>query len=82
MPYVIREVLGGRLGRLLLCDLVLAVTVCTLTVHAAAVRLMFAMARDNNLPFSEPLARVSETSRTPTACRPSCSGPRPPSCCW
>ncbi|MEW4570409.1 amino acid permease [Tautonia sp. JC769] len=66
MPYVIKQVLGDRLGRPLLCLLVVAITVCTLTVHAAAVRLMFAMARDNNLPFSETLAHISETSRTPT----------------
>lgn len=66
MPYIITQVLGSALGRPLLCLLVVAVTVCTLTVHAAAVRLMFAMARDNNLPFSEGLARISETSRTPT----------------
>jgi urea carboxylase system permease len=66
MPYVITQVLGAALGRPLLCVLVVAITVCTLTVHAAAVRLMFAMARDNNLPFSEGLARISETSRTPT----------------
>ncbi len=65
MPYVIRQVLGDRLGPLLLCDLALAVTVCTLTVHAAAVRLIFAMARDNNLPFSDALARISEAWRTP-----------------
>lgn len=65
MPYIIKEVLGDGLGRLLLCDLAMAVTVCTLTVHAAAVRLMFAMARDNNLPFSEALANVPEASRTP-----------------
>jgi urea carboxylase system permease len=66
MPLVIREVLGNSFGRFLLCDLALAVTVCTLTVHAAAVRLVFAMARDNNLPFSRHLAEVSRTSRTPT----------------
>lgn len=67
MPYLIRTVLGERLGPLLLCDLALAITVCSLTVHAAAVRLIFAMARDNNLPFSEALARISETTRTPVA---------------
>ena len=66
MALVIREALGPRLGRLLLCDVILAIVVCTLTVHAAAVRLMFSMARDNNLPCSEALARISATSRTPT----------------
>jgi urea carboxylase system permease len=66
MPYIINQVLGSRFGPVLLLDLALAVTVCTLTVHAAAVRLMFSMARDNSLPFSEAFARVPEASRTPT----------------
>jgi urea carboxylase system permease len=65
MPYIIKQVLGDRLGVVLLADVALAIVVCTLTVHAAAVRLVFAMARDNVLPFSEPLARIAESSRTP-----------------
>lgn len=65
MPHVIRQVLGDRLGPLLLADLVLAITVCTLAVHAAAVRLVFAMARDNHLPFSDTLATVSDETGTP-----------------
>jgi urea carboxylase system permease len=65
MPAIIKQALGDRLGRALLADVALAVTVCTLTVHAAAVRLVFAMARDNHLPGSAALARVAATSRTP-----------------
>lgn len=65
MPLLIKETLGDRVGLALLCDVALAIVVCTLTVHAAAVRLVFAMARDNNLPFSEALARMSEKSRSP-----------------
>lgn len=66
MPMVVKQVLGDRFGGLLLCDIALAVIVCTLTVHAAAVRLMFAMARDGNLPFAHALASVPARSRTPT----------------
>jgi amino acid transporter len=66
MPAIIRAALGDQLGRLLLCDVVLAITVCTLTVHAAVVRLVFAMARDNGLPGAEALAKVPEASRAPT----------------
>jgi amino acid transporter len=44
---------------------VFAITVCALAVHTGAVRLMFAMARDNNLPFGRALARVSGASHTP-----------------
>ena len=38
-------------------------TVCALAVHASAVRLIFAMARDNNLPFARFLARVQHDDR-------------------
>lgn len=65
MPYIIKQALGPEIGLLLLCDVAFAVAVCTLTVHASAVRLMFAMARDNNLPCSRALARLPESSRTP-----------------
>jgi urea carboxylase system permease len=65
LPYIVKSVLGGGLGTVFLCDVIFAITVCTLAVHTGTVRLMFAMSRDNNLPFSRALARVSQTSRTP-----------------
>jgi urea carboxylase system permease len=65
MPLIIKQVLGPGPGRALLVVVAMAITVCTLTVHAAAVRLVFAMARDGALPFARPLARVSERSRAP-----------------
>lgn len=65
MPSIIKDVLGSRVGLALLCNIALAIVVCTLTVHAAAVRLVFAMARDNCLPFSEALAWLPGASRTP-----------------
>jgi amino acid transporter len=39
--------------------------VCSLAVHTAAIRLTFAMARDNALPFGEKLARVNSHTQTP-----------------
>lgn len=57
--------LGGALGTPFLAVMAFAIVVCTLTVHAAAVRLMFSMARDNALPWSRSLARVGEGTRTP-----------------
>jgi len=42
-----------------------AITVCALAVHTGAIRLMFAMARDGLLPFSEVLARVAPATGTP-----------------
>lgn len=65
MQLAIKETLGSGLGMLLLCDVALAILICTLTVHAAAVRLVFAMARDNNLPWSHALAWLPGSSRTP-----------------
>ena len=66
MAAIIQEALGSTWGRLLLADVVLAIVVCTLTVHAAAVRLIFAMARDNSLPGSGALARMpGSTTRSP-----------------
>jgi urea carboxylase system permease len=65
LAHGVKEVLGDRLGTLFLCDVIFAVTVCALAVHTATVRLMFAMARDNQLPFGARLAHVSPRSRTP-----------------
>ncbi len=42
-----------------------AIFVCCLSILAATIRLAFGMARDNNLPFSRPLARVSPRLHTP-----------------
>jgi amino acid transporter len=42
-----------------------AIFVCCLSILAATIRLCFGMARDNQLPFSSPLAKVSPTLHTP-----------------
>ena len=42
-----------------------AIFVCCLSILAATIRLCFGMSRDNPLPFSKPLARVSPTLHTP-----------------
>lgn len=55
----------GPLGTIFLICIVIAVTVCTLAVHTAAIRLTFAMARDNALPFGERLATVNPKTQTP-----------------
>ena len=65
MARIIQDALGSEWGRWLLADVVLAIVVCTLTVHASAVRLVFAMARDNGLPGSEALARLPGRARSP-----------------
>jgi amino acid transporter len=42
-----------------------AIFVCCLSILAATIRLTFGMARDNQLPFSKPLAKVSPKLHTP-----------------
>jgi urea carboxylase system permease len=65
LQYIVEQVMWGPLGRVFLTCIVVAVTVCTLAVHTAAIRLTFAMARDNALPFGEKLARVHPKTQTP-----------------
>jgi urea carboxylase system permease len=65
LQYIVEQVMWGPLGTIFLICIVVAVTVCTLAVHTAAIRLTFAMARDNALPFGEKLARVNPKTQTP-----------------
>jgi len=65
LPFIVKDVLGNTLGNVFLWAVVIAITVCCLAIHTASVRLTFAMARDNNLPFGTALSRVSDQSRTP-----------------
>ncbi|ATL66329.1 APC family permease [Nocardia terpenica] len=65
LQYIVKQVMWGPLGTVFLCCIVVAVTVCALAVHTAAIRMAFAMARDNALPFGEKLARVHSRTQTP-----------------
>jgi urea carboxylase system permease len=65
LQYIVEQVMWGPLGKIFLICIVVAVTVCSLAVHTAAIRLAFAMARDNALPFGERLARVNSETQTP-----------------
>ena len=65
LPFLVKDVLGPGLGNLFLVDVVFAVFVCALAVHAGTVRLVFAMARDNNLPFAHLLGHVGERTHAP-----------------
>jgi urea carboxylase system permease len=65
LQYIVEQVMWGPLGTIFLICIVIAVTVCTLAVHTAAIRLTFAMARDNALPFGERLATVHPKTQTP-----------------
>jgi urea carboxylase system permease len=62
---VLLQVAGGTIGRIFLITISIAVIVCLLAVHTAAIRLMFAMARDNGLPAGSVLARIDPKHKTP-----------------
>jgi urea carboxylase system permease len=65
LQFVILDVLGNTIGKIFLVCVVIAVTVCCLAVHTATIRMMFAMARDNNLPAGAHLARIHPVTKTP-----------------
>ncbi|MEB3371063.1 APC family permease [Saccharopolyspora mangrovi] len=65
LQFVLSDALGPFVGRLFLLAIFVAITVCVLAVHTAAIRIMFAMARDNALPAGKLLARVSPRFQTP-----------------
>jgi len=65
LQYIVEQVMWGPLAKVFLSCIVVAVSVCALAVHTAAIRLTFAMARDNALPFSEQLARVNPKTQAP-----------------
>ena len=66
LAWLVKDVLGGAFGTALLWDVAFAISVCALAVHAGAVRLIFAIARDGGVPFAAALSRVSPKTRTPT----------------
>ena len=62
---ITKDVLGDSWGNLWLADVALAIFVCCLAIQAMSIRILFAMARDNNLPFARGLASVSAKRRVP-----------------
>jgi urea carboxylase system permease len=65
LPYVITSQLNTTVGKLLLLDVALAVSVCTLAIQTAAARMIYSMSRDQLLPFSGRLGKVSDRTGTP-----------------
>jgi amino acid transporter len=65
LPYIIKQALGNTAGNVFLIDAALAITVCTLAVMTACIRMLFSMARDGRLPFGDAIARVSGRRRVP-----------------
>jgi urea carboxylase system permease len=65
LPYIIKQALGSTLGNIFLIDAAVAIGVCALALHTAAIRMMFSMARDGALPFGRQIAKVSGRGKTP-----------------
>jgi urea carboxylase system permease len=65
LSYVVESVLGPTLGRILLICVTFAIFVCIQANQTGAVRMIFAMSRDNALPASGQLARVNRTTKAP-----------------
>jgi urea carboxylase system permease len=65
LAYVITSRLDTPVGKVLLCAVACAITVCTLAVQTAGSRLLFSMARDGKLPFAKRISAVSERFGTP-----------------
>ncbi len=65
LPYIVKQALGNTTGNVFLVDAALAITVCTLAIETACIRLLFAMARDGRLPFGNAIARVSGRRKVP-----------------
>lgn len=67
MPYVVKNVLGSTMGDIFIACVCISATVCVIAIMAGGIRVVFAMARDNTLPFSAGLSRVSVRSGAPIA---------------
>jgi amino acid transporter len=65
LPDIITGNLGHFWGNVYLLVVSVAIFVCTLSIQAAGIRLMFSMGRDGRLPFSNLWAAVHPTFRTP-----------------
>ncbi|WP_216590988.1 amino acid permease [Streptomyces brasiliscabiei] len=66
LSYVLTSSLGDGVGRFLLADVVVAITVATLAIQTSACRMLFSMARDGQLPFAGRLAKVNPRTGMPT----------------
>jgi urea carboxylase system permease len=65
LTYVVTSVLGDSFGKLLLICVAIAIFVCALANQTGAVRMIYAMSRDNALPFSRSFSKVSNRGQAP-----------------
>lgn len=67
LSYVLTSTLGDGLGKVLLADVVIAICAATLAIQTSATRMMYAMARDRQLPLSPALSKVPARTGMPAA---------------
>jgi amino acid transporter len=67
LPYIVTARLGDVWGRVFLCAVVVAAFVCTLAIQTATTRMIYSMSRDEVLPFSKRLRKVSGRGATVNA---------------
>lgn len=65
LPYIVENVLGDTMGKILLSCVAIAIFVCIQANQTGAMRMIFAMSRDNALPGSIRLASVSKRTKAP-----------------
>jgi amino acid transporter len=65
--FIFEQALGGTFGRVVLWIVTLAMWFCGLSCVTSTSRMIFAFARDNGMPLSPILAKVSRRYRTPAA---------------
>ena len=66
-PVIISEVLSTALSSIYLFVVSAAIFVCCMSILTSTIRLAFGMARDDQLPFSKTMAKVSPRLHTPVA---------------
>ena len=66
-PQILGAVLSETLFVIYLFVVVASIFVCCMAILTSTIRLAFGMARDNQLPFSKPMAKVNPRLHTPIA---------------
>jgi len=67
LPALLKATMGNTITNVLLIDVTIAITVCGLAIQAWCARTLFAMGRDQQLPFSSVLGRVAKNTHAPAA---------------
>lgn len=67
LQFILSSALGSRMTSVVMVFVVISIFACAVASMATASRLLFSMARDRMLPFSNGLAKVNVNTQTPQA---------------